>query len=123
MVREGPGVGRETTEIRRNIAGTREEIDTHLQELGGRVERARTEMDIRRQARENLPQVLGGAAIAGLVLGLIVGRGRRYSNPYAAETAAEEAKLSREWRRLAKERERLAKATSLGGVSGEEVIP
>ncbi|HOQ99644.1 MAG TPA: hypothetical protein PLJ35_12565 [Anaerolineae bacterium] len=118
-------MGRETGEIRRDIAETREEIDTHLAELGGRVERTRAEMDVRRQARENLPQILGGAAIAGLLLGLVVGHGRRrYFSPYAAEVSTEEAKLAKEWRRLAKERERFAKAATKGEMAvEEEVIP
>jgi hypothetical protein len=128
MVREGQGMGRGPAEIRRDIADTREEIDSHLAELGGRARQARaelkSELDIQSRARQNLPQVLGGAAIAGLLLGLVMGGGRkRYYSPYAAEVAAEEAKLSREWRRLAKERERLAKATSLGEIGLEEAIP
>lgn len=117
-------MGRETTQIRRNIAETRQEIDTHLSELGGRVERARSQLDVEAQAQRNLPQVLGGAAIAGLLLGLIVGRRRRrmYS-PYAGETATEQARLAREWRRMAKERERMAGATGLAEITAEEPIP
>lgn len=66
-------MARETDEIRRDIAGTRQEIDQHLQELSGQV---RSELDIRQRARQNLPQVLAGAGIAGLFLGVLVGRGR-----------------------------------------------
>ncbi len=119
-------MGRETGQIRRDIAETRQEIDTHLSELCGRVERARAEFDVQQRARENLPQILGGAAIAGLMLGLAVGhRQRRYHSPYAAEVAAEEARLSRERHRLARERERLAKAARQGKTAfvEEEAIP
>lgn len=111
MVRQGPGMGRETAEIRKNIAGTREEIDTHLQELGGRVERVQAEYSPSRQARENLPQVLGGAAIAGLFLGFLVGHGNR------SEHEARQA--SREWRRLARERGRLQSRMGLAGFESE----
>lgn len=85
----------ETHEIRREIAETREEIDAHLQELGGRVERT---TDVRRQIRENLPQVLAGAAVAGLALGILVGRGGGRHR---------ERSLMEEELRLAKERGRL----------------
>lgn len=65
----------ETSEIRRDIAATRHEIDEHLQELGGRVQAT---LNIRQQAERNLPGLLAGAAVAGLLLGLISGRGRRH---------------------------------------------
>lgn len=87
----------ETSEIRRDIAGTREEIDRHLQQLSGQV---RGELDVERRARRILPQVLGGMAAAGLFLGLLVGHGRR---------SREMVELSREKRRLASERESMAK--------------
>jgi len=62
----------ETGEIRRSIAETREEIDQHFQELSGQVRR---ELNITQRMRRNLPQMLAGAAIAGLTLGVLVGHG------------------------------------------------
>lgn len=116
-------MGRETAQIRRDISETRQEIDTHLQQLGGRVERVRAGMDIQARARENLPQLIGGAAIFGLVLGLLAGRRRRRHYYFGPGMAAEEARLAREWRRLAKERQRLGKTTTLAEITGEEEIP
>jgi hypothetical protein len=90
-------VAGEASEIRRDIAGTREEIDRHLQQLSGQV---RGELDVERRARRYLPQLLGGMAAAGLFLGFLVGhRGR----------GREMVEMSREKRRLAKERESMAK--------------
>jgi len=115
-------MGRETGQIRQNISETRQEIDTHLHELGGRVERVRAGLDVEARARENLPQFLGGAAIAGLVLGMLMGRGRR-EHPYGAGYAPEEARLSRKGHRLAKERKRLGKMPGLAEISREEEVP
>lgn len=100
-------MARETGQIRRDIASTREEIDEHLRELGGEV---RTGLNVPqragRQARRNLPQVLAGAAIAGLFAGILFGGGRGGSR--AERTlAAEQARLAKERKRLAKESARL----------------
>ena len=100
-------MARETREIRRDIASTREEIDEHLQELGGQV---RTGLNVPQraaaQARQNLPQLLAGAAIAGLFAGLVTGGGRPRSRLERTLTA-EEARPARERQRLARERGRL----------------
>ncbi len=102
--------GEERT-IRRDIAETRREIDEHLQEMGGQV---RAGFGVPRQAaqrvRQNLPQILAGAAIFGLFTGMLVRRGggrREYRM-----LRAEEARLARERRRLEDERERLARERS-----------
>jgi len=114
-------MGRETGQIRRNISETRQEIDAHLQQLGGRVERVRAGFDVEARARENLPRVLGGAAIAGLILGMLVGRRRRRYGPFYT---AKEARSAREWRRMAKERGRLGRPPTLEEITGEqEAVP
>ncbi|MDI7275918.1 MAG: DUF3618 domain-containing protein [Anaerolineae bacterium] len=64
----------EPTQIRREIAETRQEIDEHLQELGGRVQRG---LSVREQTRRNLPMILGASALAGLAIGLFFGGTRR----------------------------------------------
>lgn len=64
----------EPSQIRRDIAETRREIDVHLQELGGRVQRS---LNVREQARRNLPYVLGATVIAGLAAGVFFGGFRR----------------------------------------------
>ncbi len=100
----------ETSQIRRDIEATRREIDAHLQELGGQV---RSEVNVGRQARRNLPQVLAGAAILGLAAGVLLGGGRRRMSREARQLAREQSRLSRELRLLSRERERLPRSVGL----------
>jgi hypothetical protein len=108
----------ETGEIRRGIAETREEIDRHLRELGGQV---RGEMNITRQARENLPQLLSGAALLGLAAGMLFGRPGRSKE--AREIERERARLAREWQRLGEERGRFERGPSLLEMVGRPAEP
>ncbi|MCL6429738.1 MAG: hypothetical protein K6V36_02620 [Anaerolineae bacterium] len=64
----------EPSQIRRDIAETRREIDVHLQELGGRVRRG---LNVSEQARRNLTYVLGATVLAGLAAGVFFGGFRR----------------------------------------------
>jgi len=111
-------MGRETNEIMRDISQAREEIDSHLHELGGRVERARTQLDIQARARENLPQVLGAAAVGGLIFGLLVGRRRAHRH---------EAMYAPPWNMSERERmawrKRMAEVSGLSKAAAEEEIP
>jgi len=103
-------VAGEERAIRRDIAETRREIDEHLQEMGGQVRAGfGVPEEAARRVRENLPQILAGAAIFGLFTGMLAGRrgGREYRM-----LRAEEARLARERRRLEDERERLKRERS-----------
>lgn len=107
-------MARESQEIRHDIAETRQEIDEHLRELGGEV---RTELSVERQTRRNLPQVLIGAAIAGLFFGILVGRGGGYEK----RMRSEQARLAREWMRLARERGRMGRMFGGRAFEGEQL--
>lgn len=102
-------MAREASQIRRDIESTREEIDVHLRELGGQV---RGELNVERQARRNLPQVLAGAAIFGLATGILFGSTSGRSRE-ARMLSKEQARLAREVRRLARERGRAQGAITM----------
>ncbi len=115
-------MARETGAIRRNIEQTRAEIDTHLTELSGQV---RGELDVQRRARQNLPQVLAGMAIAGLFAGFLVGRGgrpreERLLHREERKLAAERARLASERKRWQKERGRAQKEVGLAELTTEK---
>lgn len=99
----------ETHQIRRDIEATRQEIDQHLEQLGGQV---RAQLDVQRQARENLPQILTGAALLGLAAGILFGGAGRRSREIRM-LAREQERLAREWRRLGRRGRRGLRPVSL----------
>jgi hypothetical protein len=75
VARYGPGVpGRSSAQIKADIERTRGELSHSVELLRGRIAEL---TDWRRQIREHRTELIGGAAVAGFVVGGIIALRRR----------------------------------------------